>query len=158
MPLDINFFREAQGGRPDLIRESQRKRFAPVEIVDEIIEKDDKWRHLTGAIDDFKKHKNKIQKEQIAIKMKNKENCDIELAQIKQIDADIIKTELEQKELKIEIDKLVNKVGNIVEDDVPVSNDEDKDNLVIKKWGTPRDPTGLLNHHDLLWRIGKCIV
>ena len=80
MPLDINFFREAQGGRPDLIRESQRKRFASVEIVDEIIEKDDKWRHLTGAIDDYKKHKNKIQKEQIAIKMKNKQNCDIELA------------------------------------------------------------------------------
>jgi len=23
---------------------------------------------------------------------------------------------------------------------------------VMKKWGTPRDPAGLLNHHDLLWR------
>ena len=44
--------------------------------------------------------------------------------------------------------------GNIVDDSVPISQDEDADNLVVRKWGTPRDPAGLLNHHDLLWRIG----
>lgn len=32
MPLDINMFRR----EPDLIRESQRRRFQPVEIVDEV--------------------------------------------------------------------------------------------------------------------------
>lgn len=32
MPLDINMFRR----EPDLIRESQRRRFEPVEIVDEV--------------------------------------------------------------------------------------------------------------------------
>ena len=24
----------------------------------------------------------------------------------------------------------------------------------MRSWGVPRDPKGLLNHHDLLWRIG----
>ena len=32
------------------------------------------------------------------------------------------------------IDKLINTVGNIVHDSVPVSNNED-DNAVIRKWG-----------------------
>lgn len=52
------------------------------------------------------------------------------------------------------IDSLLSKIGNIVDDSVPVSQDEDADNLVVRRWGTPRSPEGLLNHHDLLWRIG----
>jgi hypothetical protein len=42
--LDINLFRVEKGGNPDLIRESQRRRFANVEIVDEIIRLDKEWR------------------------------------------------------------------------------------------------------------------
>jgi seryl-tRNA synthetase len=154
MPLDINLFREFQGGRPELIKESQRKRFASVELVDEIISKDEKWRLLTGSIDDMRKRRNKIQKEEVAAKMKAGQKADAEVALIKAIDEEIIQAEATQRELKIEIDKMVSKVGNIVEDGVPVSQDEDKDNVIIRKWGTPRNPTGLLNHHDLLWRIG----
>jgi seryl-tRNA synthetase len=154
MPLDIQMFREFSGGRPDLIRDSQRKRFASVEIVDEIIAKDEKWRSLTGDIDNLRKRRNKIQKEEVAAKKKAGQNCDEEVAIIRQIDEQILQTEEVQKSLKIEVDKLVNKVGNIVEDSVPVSKDEDADNLVVRKWGVPRDPRGLLNHHDLLWRIG----
>lgn len=153
MPLDINSFRVLQGGNPDIIRNSQRRRFASVELVDEIITKDDLWRFQTGAIDDMRKERNKVQKD-VATKKKAKEQCDDEVAQIKKFDQEILDAEARQKELRVEIDKMVSRVGNIVEDGVPTSNDEDKDNLVIKKWGTPRDPKGLLNHHDLLWRIG----
>jgi len=48
--LDINLFRTGRTGKkkedgdPDAVRESQRKRFASVEIVDEVIELDDLWR------------------------------------------------------------------------------------------------------------------
>ncbi len=154
MPLDINMFRESQVGRPDIIRESQRRRFASVEMVDDIIAKDEKWRSLTGDIDNMRKRRNKIQKEEVAAKMKAKQNADAELALIKTIDQEIVEAEQAQKELKTEIDKLVNKIGNIVEECVPTSKDEDADNVVIRKWGNPRDPAGLLNHHDLLWRIG----
>lgn len=37
---------------------------------------------------------------------------------------------------------MVSKVGNLVDPSVPVSQDEDKDNLVVRTWGTPRDPAG----------------
>ena len=42
--LDIVLFRVDQGGNPDLVRESQRRRYADVSLVDKVIEADDKWR------------------------------------------------------------------------------------------------------------------
>lgn len=34
--LDINLFRAEKGGNPDLVRESQRRRFADVSLVDQV--------------------------------------------------------------------------------------------------------------------------
>ena len=42
--LDLNLFQVDKGGNPELIRESQRRRGAPVEIVDEVISLYDGWR------------------------------------------------------------------------------------------------------------------
>ncbi len=36
MPIDINLLRVDRGGDPELVRESQRRRFAPVELVDQV--------------------------------------------------------------------------------------------------------------------------
>jgi seryl-tRNA synthetase len=44
MVLDINLFRVEKGGDPELIRESQRKRFADISLVDRVIEADETWR------------------------------------------------------------------------------------------------------------------
>ena len=48
--LDITLFRVDQGGNPELVRESQRRRFKKPEIVDEIIQLDTEWRAGTYAI------------------------------------------------------------------------------------------------------------
>jgi seryl-tRNA synthetase len=42
--LDLNLFQVDKGGNPDLIRESQRRRGASVELVDKIIDMYDEWR------------------------------------------------------------------------------------------------------------------
>ncbi|XP_066977374.1 probable serine--tRNA ligase, cytoplasmic isoform X1 [Macrobrachium rosenbergii] len=42
--LDIVLFRVDQGGNPDLVRESQRRRYKDVGAVDRVIELDTKWR------------------------------------------------------------------------------------------------------------------
>lgn len=47
MVLDINLFREEKGGNPELVRESQRRRFADASLVDRVIEKDEAWRKGT---------------------------------------------------------------------------------------------------------------
>lgn len=45
--MDITLLREDKGGNPELVRESQRRRFAPLEDVDAVIEADKKWKAST---------------------------------------------------------------------------------------------------------------
>ena len=105
-----------------------------------------------GDIDNLKKEKNATQK-QVATKKKAKEDCPELVAEVRSIGERIKNTEDEQAMLKTILDGKLNRIGNIVEDTVPVFQDEEQ-NRVERTWGTPRDPAGLLNHHDLLWRIG----
>jgi seryl-tRNA synthetase len=44
MGLDINLFRADKGFDPEVVRESQRRRFQPPETVDEIIQLDNDWK------------------------------------------------------------------------------------------------------------------
>jgi len=44
MVLNIDLFRVEKGGNPDLIRISQKGRFADVTLVDKVIEADVEWR------------------------------------------------------------------------------------------------------------------
>lgn len=75
------------------------------------------------------------------------------VAELKNIGEKIKQTEEEKTRLKTTLDAKLCKIGNIVGDNVPIFQDEEH-NRVERTWGTPRNPTGLLNHHDLLWRIG----
>jgi seryl-tRNA synthetase len=56
------------------------------------------------------------------------------------------------------IDKMINSVGNIVHDSVPISKKEDN-NLVVRTWGEiPNikitDKRGGFNHHKVLQALG----
>jgi seryl-tRNA synthetase len=152
MPIDINLLRVDNGGDPEKVRESQRRRFAPVEVVDEIIAMDTKWRSMTGDADLMRKARNTLQKE-VGKKKKAKEECEDQVAEIKAMGERIDSMEKEKVELKVALDKKLGTIGNIVNLDIPVSKDEAQ-NKVERMWGTPRTEPGLLNHHDLLWRIG----
>lgn len=67
--LDINLFREDKGHNPELIRESQRRRFANVDLVDEIIRLDKEWRQRQFELDNLRKDFNKINKEVARLKI-----------------------------------------------------------------------------------------
>ena len=158
MPLDILMFREYAGGNPEIVRESQRRRFESVEKVDEIIAIDALWRKCVGDVDSIKKEKNKVQKE-VGKKMKAKESCPELIAQVKKLGEDAIAKEKEVAEHAAKVKKMLSTIGNIVEEGVPISKDEEAGpegpgNRVERTWGDCRSPEGLLNHHDLLWRIG----
>ena len=49
--LDINLFFADKGGNPELIRESRRRRYAPVEIVDDVISLYDVWNKRIPILD-----------------------------------------------------------------------------------------------------------
>lgn len=154
MPLDINFIRK----NPNIVKESELKRFKDPEQVELILELDSQWRNKTGQIDLLNKQKNQNQK-QIALCYKTAQP---ELAnELKntntQLDLDIVKCKEEQNELMKKINESIKKLGNIVGSDVIVSKNESEDNQVVKSWGNPNPnkfTNSKLNHHVLLDKIG----
>lgn len=44
MVLDLDLFRTDKGGDPEIVRESQRKRFKDVTLVDKLVAADTEWR------------------------------------------------------------------------------------------------------------------
>lgn len=44
MVLDLDLFRTDKGGDPEIIRETQRKRFKDVTLVDKLVAADTEWR------------------------------------------------------------------------------------------------------------------
>ena len=135
MPLDIQSIRTYRGGDPEKVRESQRRRFADVGLVDRVIEEDEKWRALVQAVDDIKAEKNKKQKEITALKKAKQDVPAALLAELKGIDARRADVEAKVEPQLTAVKKLFGKIGNIVADDVVVSKDEEKDNEVVAVFG-----------------------
>lgn len=44
MVLDLDLFRTDKGGDPEIVRETQRKRFKDVALVDKLVAVDTEWR------------------------------------------------------------------------------------------------------------------
>ena len=61
--LDLLLIRADKGGKPELVYESQKKRFKSTEIVDKSIELDKKWKELRGKADTAKMNQNNIEKQ-----------------------------------------------------------------------------------------------
>src|ERR1700712_4569971 len=73
--IEIQDFIKERGGDPEKIRESQRRRNASVEIVDEVIELFEEHRRTQYAATQFGTKLNEIQK-QIGQKKKAKQDAD----------------------------------------------------------------------------------
>ncbi|GJP55318.1 hypothetical protein CLOM_g14293 [Closterium sp. NIES-68] len=147
--LDINLFRAEKGGNPEIIRESQRRRYAKVELVDEVIALDKEWRECQFQLDQLRKDFNKANKE-VAAKKIAKQDATEEIAKVKSIDEAIKAKAVEVEEKRKEVDARVKIIGNLVHDSVPVNDDEDH-NAVIRTWGEPRTDEGVKhNHVDLV--------
>ena len=59
MPIDIKIVRT----NPDLVRDSQRKRFKDVTLVDQVLEIDEQWRKSNYKTESLKMEFNAINKE-----------------------------------------------------------------------------------------------
>jgi len=175
MPIDINELRDYKGGDPEKWRGHMKARFKPPEWVDEVIAEDEKWRQMTKDLNGLRYDCGKFQREVIAPKKKAKESCDVEVAQMKEMKKTIAETEKLLPEVAENRDRLLGRLGNIVDPEVPISQDEDKDNLVVALYPEPLEaenggekpflpcPLGQLKytlpetkpltHDDLLWRV-----
>ncbi|CAG8512162.1 8275_t:CDS:2 [Paraglomus brasilianum] len=159
--LDLNLFQVEKGGNPELIRESQRRRGASVELVDKIIALYDEWRRVRFDLDQVNKAINAIQKD-IGKKMKAKENASDLISQKEAKTKEKERLMALEKEKEEILKSEASAIGNIVHQSVPTSMDEEN-NEIVKTW-EPADQEGehvnkpvkkddILSHHDVLHRI-----
>uniref|UniRef100_A0A0N7ZCM0 serine--tRNA ligase n=1 Tax=Scylla olivacea TaxID=85551 RepID=A0A0N7ZCM0_SCYOL len=175
--LDIVLFREDQGGDPAKVRESQRRRYKDVGAVDAVIDKDTKWRAARHKGDLLNRMGNTISKT-VGEKKKAKEaegtETDVpaevkeklteltvdllrplKVSQLKEVkklvDETMAQNNEELQKLENERDAILKEIGNIVYDDVPVSDNEDN-NAVVRTFG--EETTKKYSHVDLIAMIG----
>ena len=116
MPIDIGLLREDTGGDPEKVRESQRRRFASVELVDEVIEMDQRWRNMKFELDEARKRKNALNKEIGQLRRNKEVESDEMRNEKKELEERVGSLEVEVVELKAEIDFKLNQIGNVVDD------------------------------------------
>lgn len=145
--LDIKVFRET----PEKVIESEEKRFRSIENVEKVIEYDTLWREGLKKLNDLRSDKNKLSK---SFKQAKKDgNIQEVIAQSKQVAAEIKELEPKIEEYEKIRDEYRYKVGNIIDDKVPISDTED-DNQIIKTYGEiPEFNFKPLNHVDLIEKI-----
>ncbi|KAL0746651.1 hypothetical protein Bca101_028653 [Brassica carinata] len=149
--LDINLFREEKGKDPEIIRESQRRRFASVDLVDEVINLDKEWRQRQFEVEGLRSEFNKLNKQVAKLKISGGDASEV-IQQAEKNKQDAADKEKEVGDAYAKLKEKLVKVGNLVPDSVPVSNDE-ADNPVIKDCGEkPVFAPGqkVLNHVDLV--------
>ncbi|KXS20006.1 serine-tRNA ligase [Gonapodya prolifera JEL478] len=172
--IDITLLRATHGGNPELVRESQRRRGASVEVVDEIIKMDEDWRKARFQADECNKQANSIQKEITALHKAGKKDQAAELVARKDSLKDQQKALAEQADkLEKDLNTRLATIGNIVHSSVPTSLTED-DNVTERMWWPegrtedaetkkrieligsasakehPRGVKGLRSHHEVL--------
>ncbi|KAG6511542.1 hypothetical protein ZIOFF_029610 [Zingiber officinale] len=159
--LDVNLFRSEKGFDPEIIRESQRRRFASVEVVDEVINLDKEWRQRQFELDALRRDANRLTKEIKNLKIVSsletlcfeagKDATEV-ISSTEETKKLIAAKELEVQEAKSTLDLKLESIGNLIHDSVPVSNDE-ANNAVIRTWGDRRMETNLRNHVELVKRL-----
>lgn len=145
--LDIKLFRE----EPETIFESERKRFRETTNAEKVVEYDNLWRNGLKRLNDLRSEKNKLSK---SFKQAKKDGTFEEvLAKSKEVSNEIKELEPKIDEYQQIRDEYRYKVGNIIDEEVPVSDTED-DNVIIKKEGIlPSFDFTPLNHVDLIEKI-----
>ena len=144
--LDIKLFRE----NPDLIRKSEKKRFRDTENVEKVIEYDTLWRDGLKKLNELRAERNKMSKSFNEARKQGKDELKILQIKAKEVSLEIVQLEPKISEFIEKRDEYRYKVGNIVDEDVPVSENEE-DNLLISEEGLiPSFNFAPSNHVDLI--------
>ena len=152
--LDINDFIKDRGGNPEKIKESQRRRHAPEEVVDEVIEMFEDHRKTQYGVTQIRAEINATQKEIGQIR-KNKGNADEQMKKKGELEQQMKKQQELADEKQVLLNKKCKTIGNYVHDSVPVDNNEDN-NALIRDWtpeGVKVEKKDCLSHHEVLTRL-----
>ena len=150
--IDIKFLRE----NPDTVKENIKKKFQDYKLplVDEVIEFDKKFRESTLKGDELRSQRNSLSS-QIGMLMKNgkKDEAENIKKQVQEINKKLEENEKLEAEYSNEIKERMMKIPNIIDDSVPIGED-DSHNVEIEKFGKPIVPDYEIPYHtDIMERL-----
>ena len=150
--LDIKFLRE----NPDVVKQNIKNKFqdSKLELVDEVIELDQKNRDIKNELQSLQANRNKLSKQIGALMGQGKKEEAEEVK--KQVTAQAGRmTELSagEKEVEEKIRKIMMVIPNIIDPSVPIGKD-DSENVEIERFGEPVVPDFEIPYHtDIMERF-----
>ncbi len=127
--LDIKLFRN----NPEVIKESEKKRFKDPSRVDLVIEYDNKWRENLRKLEELRKERNEVGVQISKMKKEGKDASEL-IKRMREISKEISEREKLDEELLAKRDEIRYSIGNILHKDVPIGEDESA-NKVVRTWG-----------------------
>ncbi|CAN6163003.1 unnamed protein product [Urochloa humidicola] len=154
--LDINLFRARTGGdNAELVRDSQRRRFADAGLVDEIAALDAAWRSRQLDLEKARKAVNTTNKKIGKLMANSQEHAAKALMEGEDAAKErltVAALEAEAQQAKAALDAKIMFMPNIVHLTVPVDNDE-ANNVTLRTPGQRRIEENLMGHLDLCTRL-----
>jgi len=129
--LDIKLFRE----NPTLIKESEKRRFKNPKLVDEVLKYDLLWRKEIAKLSKLRSMRNTVSREINVLKKAGK-SATSKIKAMRETSEKISKIDANAKKHLRARDELRYKVGNILDESVPIAKDE-SGNVTVRKWGRP---------------------
>ncbi|MBE8539022.1 serine--tRNA ligase [Geoglobus acetivorans] len=119
---------------PEVLIESQKKRGESIEIIEEAIDLDRKWREELYRLNQLRRERNQLSTQ---VKKAQGEEKKKLIEEAKKISELVKKGEEELKRIEDELDRVLLSIPNIVHESVPVGED-DTENVPVKFWGKAR--------------------
>jgi seryl-tRNA synthetase len=148
--LDIRFVREHH----DTVRKDLEKRRAhdKIELLDELLQLDSKWRSLKGETDQLRSERNKISEEINKAKKEGKNAEDL-IKKAKEVPVKIAHSENRMKEFDDRIRRILLRLPNLMHESVPYGKD-DSENKVVATFGKkPHFSFEPKNHTELIEQL-----
>ena len=150
--IDINLIRENR----DIVKENIKKKFQDekLPLVDEVYEKDIKYREIKTKADELRSERNKVSKS-IGEFVRNKEMDKVEDAKkrVNEINDEIANIEKEEEQIQKEIKDIMLVIPNIIDESVPIGKD-DSENVENERFGDPVVPDYEVPYHaDILEKV-----
>ncbi|MHA2167089.1 MAG: serine--tRNA ligase [Candidatus Hodarchaeales archaeon] len=147
--IDIKVFRE----NPEIIRESEKKRFKDPTRVDKVITLDENWRNLLQQVNDLRKARNQISRDIGPMKKKGEDISSL-IKRVSDIKKEISQIEEKSSALLKERDELRYVIGNILLPGVPIAETEEGDET-IRTWGNKKSfKFPVQSHTELVESLG----
>lgn len=143
--LDMRFVRE----NPDIVKENIKKKFkdSKLPLVDEAIRLDEEKRNANSRANELRANRNKVSKEIGALMAQGKREEAEEKKALVNAQADELKNlEAKESELEAELNAVMMKIPNIVDESVPVGKD-DSENVEVEQFGEKTTPDFEIPYH-----------